>query len=207
MKPLGRRSPRRSWGVPRPCFIPAAPRHPGQSEACGPQATSLLVSHNRPSRPWTASAAEAASPRPQGGSSPRARHGRVLSPPQLVLRRIRQVGPRSVGRAPVVGYREPVRWCLLREDARWNVPVPGPVPQEDPSSLTGRHRRPNRGCPCPRVQTSRPRPLLPTQPRRSTESAPRTFTALRRSPHQQIRSATKQLHGDDMLEYRANHWS
>ena len=48
---------------------------------------------------------------------------------------------------------------------------------------------------------------LPTQPRRYTESAARTFTALRRSPHQQIRSATKQLHGDDMLEYRANHWS
>ena len=53
---------------------------------------------------------------------------------KLVLRRIRQVGPRSVGRAPVVGYREPVRWCLLREDARWHLPIPGPVPEEDPSS-------------------------------------------------------------------------
>ena len=34
-------------------------------------------------------------------------------------------------RTPVIRHREPVRRRLLREDARWHLPVPGPVPKKD----------------------------------------------------------------------------
>src|SRR5579884_1162853 len=64
-------------------------------------------------------------------SSPRTRL--PLPPSQPVLRHLVRVGSRGARWPSAVRYRQPIRWDLLREDARGLLPVPSPVPAQDSS--------------------------------------------------------------------------
>ena len=73
--------------------------------------------------------------------------GRAVPAPQPLLRGVGHLGLGGTGRAAALRRGQSVRGLLLREDARWHIPVPGPVPPKDPGPRPGLARAP----------TSRPR--------------------------------------------------
>src|SRR5205085_613757 len=99
-----------------------------------PQEPITVVPDDRPRPSQSAGPLEAGPARHQGRVTPGARRRAVLPAPQPVLRDQRCLGHGGPGRLASVGCGQPLRWCVLRQDARRLLPVPGAVPLSNPGS-------------------------------------------------------------------------